>query len=208
MEFTVDNLENERAVYYTDDKLLLCIWRTHKGKLVYLLSSVLENSLQESKRFCIKEKKIILIKRPAILEAYNEHMRGVDYFDQYLRYYSLLHGSKKWYLKIAFYFLEVAILNSYIIYQKEYGKNGSISRKEYIVEIIYALLGMQQPEKHRFHLKKRDFKLISVDDPRDCTVCSDVNEKRKRTSYFCSTCCSYVCAVGCYDEHRATSTKN
>jgi hypothetical protein len=200
MKGEIESLEKEQAIFYKDEELVLCVWRTHKDKLVYILSSILDNSMQDSKRYCIEKKTEIQVKRPVILEAYNENMRGVDYFDRYLRFYSFLHGSKKWYLKIAYYFLAVALLNSYLIYQQEYGKESSVSRKQYIIKVIYSLLGMK---RNRYYIKrmKLDCRLVHKDQPRICSVCN-APRKRTRTRYYCETCACYVCAAGCYDEHR------
>jgi hypothetical protein len=195
----IEQLKNEKAMYYTDDKLLLCIWRTHKGKLVYILSSLLDTTMQDSERYSLEEKRTIPIKRPSILEAYNENMRGVDYFDRHVRYYSFLHGSKKWYLKIAYYFLEVAVLNSYVIYQKDCRKEKCLSRKQYFIDIIHFLLGMQ---KEKEAVGKSDCYLTLQSESRNCTICSAPGENRTRTNFYCATCFCYVCAVKCYDEHR------
>ena len=67
-------------------------------------------------------------------------MRGVDFFDQQMRYYSFLHGSKKWYKKIACYFLGVAVLNSYVIYEIATIRPPLLDRKKYIMEVIDSLL--------------------------------------------------------------------
>jgi hypothetical protein len=204
MKIQIECLANEEAVFYThDSELLLCIWRTHKGKLVYILSSILDTCMQNSERYCIEQKKMIKILRPAILEAYNDNMRGVDYFDRHLRYYCFLHGSKKWYQKIVYYFLEVAILNSYVIYQKECAEEDRLTRKNYIIDIIYTFLGMNtnefdnEDDKNR----KKECGLTRQIEARNCTVCSN-SKIRARTKYYCKTCCCYVCAVDCYDQHR------
>ncbi len=195
----IEQLKNEKAIYYTDDKLLLCIWRTHKGKLVYILSSLLDTTMQDSERYSLEGKRTIPIKRPSILEAYNENMRGVDYFDRHIRYYSFLHGSKKWYLKIAYYFLEVAVLNSYVIYQKDCRKEKCLSRKQYFIDIIHFLLGIQKEKEVG---GKSDCYLTLKSESRNCIICSTPGENRKRTNFYCSTCFCYVCAIKCYDEHR------
>lgn len=200
MVVQIENVKKEQVIFYKHgEKLLLCVWRTHKDKLVYILSSILDNSMQNSKRYCIEKKKEIQINRPAILEAYNENMRGVDYFDRHLRFYSFLHGSKKWYQKIAYYFLTAALLNSYVIYQQEHGTENSVSRKQYIINIIYSLLGMK---RNRYIMRRFDCCLIRKEEPRICSVCSTPGNRRRRTRYYCETCTFYVCADGCYDEHR------
>jgi len=201
IKLEIEYLKNENAIFYIDGKILLCVWRTHKEKLVYVLSTLLDNSLHKSERYCIEEKTKIQIKRPTILEAYNENMRGVDYFDRDLRFYSFIHGSKKWYQKIDYYFLEAALLNSYIIYQNESGKVNCFSRKRYIIEIIYSLLKMRK-EKRR-SVKRSDCSLTRRDQPRNCAICNIPGKKRrKRTRYYCTACSCYVCAERCFDNHR------
>ena len=55
--------------------------------------------------------------KPVVIDNYNQHMLGVDKLDQFARYYSFLHKSVKWWRKI-FWMLEIAVINSYIIYKK------------------------------------------------------------------------------------------
>ena len=55
--------------------------------------------------------------KPVVIDDYNQHMVGVDKLDQFASYYSFLHKSVKWWRKI-FWMLEVAVINSYIIYKK------------------------------------------------------------------------------------------
>lgn len=55
---------------------------------------------------------------PESIAAYNKHMGGVDKFDQYMSTYSIGWKSTRWWLRILYYLLESAVVNSYIIYQK------------------------------------------------------------------------------------------
>ena len=51
--------------------------------------------------------------KPVVINDYNQHMLGVDKLDQFASYYSFLHKSVKWWRKIFFWMLEVAVINSY-----------------------------------------------------------------------------------------------
>ena len=57
------------------------------------------------------------MKLKPVIHDYNQHMLGVDKLNQFASYYSFLHKSVKWWRKI-FWMLEVAVINSYIIYKK------------------------------------------------------------------------------------------
>ena len=53
-----------------------------------------------------------------VVDRYNQGMGGVDKADQYAVYYSIERKSKKWWRKLVFWLLEVAIMNSYILYKE------------------------------------------------------------------------------------------
>ena len=55
---------------------------------------------------------------------YNKHMLGVDKLDQLMSYYCFLHKSVKWWCKVFFWILEVAVVNAYIIYKELALKRG------------------------------------------------------------------------------------
>ena len=67
---------------------------------------------------------LVLIRRgtvkvkPVVVQDYNIHMLGVDKLDQLMSYYSFLHKSVKWWRKVFFWILEVAVINAYIVYKE------------------------------------------------------------------------------------------
>ena len=52
-----------------------------------------------------------------MIHDYNLYMIGVDKLDQLMRYYSFFHKSVKWWRKVFFWVVEVAVVNAYIIYK-------------------------------------------------------------------------------------------
>ena len=56
--------------------------------------------------------------KPVVIDDYNQHMLGIDKLDQFASYYSFLHKSVKWWRKVFFWMLKVAIINAYIIYKE------------------------------------------------------------------------------------------
>ena len=65
----------------------------------------------------INEKKDVPI--PAIVYSYNCLMNDVGLFDELIKYYNILHQIRK-YWKTFLHFVEIAIVNSYIIYKEVY----------------------------------------------------------------------------------------
>lgn len=65
----------------------------------------------------------------------NLNRGGVDLFAQELNYYSSGHKTKKWWKSVFFYFSDVAVVNSYLIYTKvcrKYNKPNMTQKAERI----------------------------------------------------------------------------
>ena len=65
-----------------------------------------------------KEHKHVQVNCPAIVKEYNEHMGGVDVFDMLMSLYQVDHKSTKWYRRIFFWALNVAIINGWLLYRR------------------------------------------------------------------------------------------
>ena len=61
--------------------------------------------------------------KPVVIDDYNQHMLGVDKLNQFASYYIFLHKSVKWWRKVFFWMLEVAVINAYIIHLQEVGNS-------------------------------------------------------------------------------------
>ena len=55
------------------------------------------------------------ILKPLVVEEYNKHMGGVDTGDQLQSYYGFSHGTIKWWRRLFFHLIDLAIVNTYIL---------------------------------------------------------------------------------------------
>ena len=60
-----------------------------------------------------KEKQIV--RKPRVIQLYNEHMGGVDLADQLRSYYPVARSSTHWYKYIFWYLFDVSICNSFLL---------------------------------------------------------------------------------------------
>src|SRR5690606_31555664 len=115
-------------------------------------------------------------------------------------------GRKKWYQKIAYYFLEVAILNSYVLYEKVKMGEG-LDRKKYMICIIEPLLNYRnegistETTTKLVTLGYKECFLTGSNHALNCALCN-LGGRRKRSSFKCGTCNQTLCIIECYDKHR------
>ncbi|XP_062523428.1 UPF0746 protein DDB_G0281095-like [Corticium candelabrum] len=108
----------------------------------------------------------IRVLRPEAICDYNAHMGGVDKSDQMIKYYEVLHKSLKYWKKIFLHMIDLAILNSFIMFtalQKQYPQDerlqrkGQYAQKDFRCELIRGLAGIdiREPLAQYCFLTKR-----------------------------------------------------
>ena len=106
--------KNDYCVVTYDDKLLSL--RIHDRKVVTLMSSVYSSKDVTTGRKHWKTKEDNM--KPQIMHKYNTYMGGVDVNDQLLQYYAYSRRTLKWWKKVAFRLLNLAMVNVYVIYKE------------------------------------------------------------------------------------------
>ena len=69
------------------------------------------------KRWSGKEKKMVEVQCPAIINQYNKHMGGVDLCDMLVSLYCIKLGTKKWYMHLVYYCISLSIVNGWLLYK-------------------------------------------------------------------------------------------
>ena len=94
------------------NKTLLCV-RYQDKKSVVMLSTVEDVQLVDTGR--TNRVTGELVRKPRIVYQYNKYMGGVDRVDQMLSYFPLRMKTMKWWKRVWFYVINVALLNAYIV---------------------------------------------------------------------------------------------
>lgn len=69
------------------------------------------------KRWNSKEKRSIDVPRPFAVKEYNAFMGGVDLADMLIELYRTDHKSKRWYMRIFYWMMDVSIVNGWLLYK-------------------------------------------------------------------------------------------
>ena len=84
-------------------------------------------------------------RKPLVIHFYNENKVGVDVFDQMARKYTAHTSSRRWPLAVWTNILDIAALNSWIVYKKASGRK--ISRRNFILQLIEGMRGAYVAQK-------------------------------------------------------------
>ena len=110
-------------------------------RLITMLTTIHENKMVNKKRrsrFGSSHEEDIT--KPLCIEDYNKHMGGVDKSDQLLSYYGFIHKTIKWSNRAAFHLLDLAIVNSYILYKLSHQDKNHKSHADFRLDIATNLL--------------------------------------------------------------------
>lgn len=95
------------AVKWYDNNVVNCLSTLHGCHPIDLVQ-----------RWSSKEKRHIQITRPSVIQAYNQHMGGVDLLDMLVSLYRINVRSQKYYLKIIFHLIDLAVVNAWLLYRR------------------------------------------------------------------------------------------
>ena len=128
-------------------------------------------------------------------------MGFVDRSDQLLSYNKLGRFSKRWYVPLVNYLIDVTIHNSWVLYREEQRKkNREITQKEFRIILSEQLLsqGNRKKEREKTYAGWEGFHLpIKVAQSKKCSCGCNSN-----TPYRCLTCGCSLVASHFYEYHK------
>lgn len=137
------------------DGILALKWKD--TKVVSLLSSA---SGVEPKTTVLRYDKVSKSPKevicPNLIKEYNKNMGGIDKSDMLGHLYSSPMRSRRWYLPIFGYILDVSISNAWILYKRECCLTGekNSSLKDFRIELSSSLLRSSEPMPRVFRVMR------------------------------------------------------
>ena len=132
----------------------------------------------------------IMVDCPIAVKLYNENMGGVDLHDQKRKLYSCSRRSKKWWHRIFYFVLDLAIVNAYILECES--RPSKRPQKHFRVELL-SIKFVSRKRKGRPSLAVPVVRLCErhfpekCDKRRECIVCKKKG-RRVQTYFTCDTC--------------------
>ena len=154
------------------------------------------------------------VSKPVVVDLYNNEMNGVDVADQLTVFYSFICKTRKWWRKTFFWLLEVAMMNSYLLYKQSVSRPSHVEyRRAVINNIAIASIQLSSPcpsrgaprrttpnTLQRLDRKPHFMKKSAVD--RDCVVCSVGDLGEDTGHYITAQPVTHICPDACFQTYH------
>lgn len=99
------------------------------------------------KRWSKESRTEITIPCPSLISAYNEHMGGLDLSDMLVHRYKTPAKSRRWYIPLFGYILDLCIANSWLLYKRDSGllNEKPMSLKRFCLVVAHSLNQFNKP---------------------------------------------------------------
>lgn len=87
----------------------------------------------------IKKLSRVPVDCPRVVQVYNRHMGGVDLLDSIIGRYRITMRSKKWYFKLFYHFLDMSLVNAWLLYRRARENKNTIPLAKFRQEVAVAL---------------------------------------------------------------------
>lgn len=191
----------------------------HDKRDVHVLSTVHTSTMSETGK--VDHVTGELRRKPDCVLEYNLKMGAVDKTDMQNSFVECARKSLKWYKKLYFHLMDIALLNAYIVYKELTGR--SIKYQQFRLNVMRQLLeehhtprrpptGGRPSMDNPLRLTARHFPteipqtgLQGKNTRRACKVCKHTTRRQKKkqyTRYMCLPCDTPLCPAPCFAEYH------
>ncbi|XP_058475752.1 piggyBac transposable element-derived protein 4-like [Solea solea] len=157
---------------------------------------------------------------PDAVMEHNKNMGGVDLSDAFNGYYSSHHKATKWYKTFFYHFMDIAVMNSFLLYEELSRYKFDPSAKEYTQKTFRETLAAdmlsfaeglapQPPPASSSTLTcmPRYYGSDATASRRYCRRCQDAGVQRVKTPIYCRKCNVSLCLTSkknCFERWHDT----
>ena len=187
----------ETRAWVKNEEVVFLMWQDKRQ--VFMLSTCFGAETEDIERRA--KGGIETIEKPTMIVSYTKFMGAVDRADHYMSSYAFTRKSLKWWRKMFLWLLEVAIVNSYILYWRHSDsaqRNHLKYRERSVTQLASDVRNFNRQRRGRpstfDHAERLNGRLHLISQLpsgqlKDCAVCSDRSSgNRHKTSYACTTC--------------------
>jgi hypothetical protein len=189
------------ALQWRDNKTVSVLSTMHKAKSVHLAK----------RRTKVNGAFVTLdVSQPDAIKDYNANMSGVDKSDQLLNKYNMLRKTNKYWKTLFFHFVDIARVNSYILFQDwrrqnpdytELHRKVNYSQLDFTQELIRQLgkIGEYEEVPVRSKCSKMFTThaivpgMVKYSERKNCKLCYSAYKKKRKTRSMCMTCETFLC---------------
>lgn len=141
---------------------------------------------------------------PTVVYDYNQGRCGVDLVDQMQGYYSLGRRSRKWWPRLAWWLIDICIINAYSLYTRQ--QQVKISQLQFRMELVKAIAAefpSDRDEREQWEWRvSRHGRTAHYPEHsqsrRNCVYCSGSGGERTKANYRCDHCRVFLCVDNCF----------
>ena len=203
-------LKRDARQYRRTDISLTLKWQDKRE--VYMLSTIHSTAYENSSKIDRQTREEV--RNPVCILDYTKKLDAVDHVDMQMSFSECIRKSVKWYKKLFFHLLDMAVYNAFVIYKMQNGISSHLS--DFRLEIIRGILtkygtqrstaiGRPSIRGSSLRLTSRHFPVLipqalqSNQPRRKCVVCVS-QDIRSDTRYICLDCDAPPCIVDCFKD--------
>ncbi|KAK7135409.1 hypothetical protein R3I94_014163 [Phoxinus phoxinus] len=101
----------------SDDGILALRWKDNR--IVTLLCDMGAEPISSVYRYCSETKRKEQVSCPAVIKSYNTNMGGIDKSDMLVHLYRTPKKSKRWYMRMFAYSVDISLTNAWVFYRRD-----------------------------------------------------------------------------------------
>ncbi|KAI3652734.1 hypothetical protein MP228_002159 [Amoeboaphelidium protococcarum] len=133
----VEKMERGGFLWAVSNGLMATSWKDKK--VVTALTNFHKSGEATPVRRYDKKGKPLELQRPAIIQDYNQYMNGVDRIDQMRSYYSCGARSKRWWIPVFYWLLDMTVINSFQMFNYELNSGTSEEAASNVTQLQFRL---------------------------------------------------------------------